>query len=69
MSSVSDDTPSRQPRRHSKERRHVGGRRKDDEMPRTDLTKTVMAVIVALVNLAYLVVDHWIDQCNNWFIF
>jgi len=39
------------------DRRETGGRRETDSLPRTTLTRKVLVVVVALINLAYLVSD------------
>jgi len=65
-SRISDDAPFRRPRRLSKERREVGGRRREDNLPRADITKKVIAVIVFCVNLAFLVVDEAYTLCSRY---
>jgi len=39
------------------DRRETGGRREMDSLPRTTITKKVLVIVVALINLAYLVSD------------
>lgn len=60
LPSASSDGPRRTARR-------MGGRRVDDEFPRTTLTKKVLVVTVFFVDFFYLAVHTLVGSCNGLF--
>jgi hypothetical protein len=47
--------------------RRMGGRRVDDEFPKTTLTKKVLVVTVFFVDFFYLAVHTLVGSCNGLF--